>query len=849
MSVVQTNSGTSADVDNPSSSAWGSNLTVGNIIVLYIYNDSGVANYITSVTSTGVTWTKRNSQSGNGGHEIWSGQVTSANTNAVTFGFSQTAATRIVWLMQERDDIDVTTPYDKVSTIATGTSTAPASATTGTLTNANSIVTGHVGWTTGTSTVSLGSGYSDLTNAGAATSSSRHAAMESKTVAATTATTAAFTLGTSRPWGAFAAVWKARATGTNYTSTPTDNVGITDSATLDRGANPADPIGITDSTSLVQTNDRTATDPVGITDSVSAVLSLSAGMPIENVGITDSVSTLYSFGYQANPADPVGITDSVSATQANARTATDLIGITDSTSLVQANSRTATDAVGITDSVTASRGLNAAPVDPVGITDSVTAIITDQYAGEWQYIYVPWGTEQFTIPDLTPGMPYDLQIRAMDSSGNASPWSDSEQLYGALDTSPPSTPAAPTVVSSKLALQIISTLGKASGGTYNLESDLALLEVHASSSSGFTPTTATKIGTMSADKGIMVAATPAVATFKTDATVAQYVRIIAIDKTGNRSPASATATATPGLLDSAYISELTATKISAGTLGADIVVGARIKTANSGARVELNTAGLQAFNTGGTQTVGISSADGSAFFEGTVRTGNSGARIIMQPDTGQPTIRFYPGSGTNYSFINAIDQTTSADLGMNSSSYGTAPNDYQHRLYLSSSGGALETFKPVTQVQRGGRLVTSTTGISAAYSYDGTAGGTLDVLDGISRIGVRNTANSAWQSYVQTGSDGVIRLLGKFPNGTAQFSTSALVTGGFGVGSGFSGAGVSYGFTMASSMAPMYTLNGTPHFFHCISAADTSGFDIAWGPTDGTSTYTAKTIWYWAFRF
>ncbi|HVL62409.1 MAG TPA: fibronectin type III domain-containing protein, partial [Microbacterium sp.] len=546
---------------------------------------------------------------------------------------------------------------------------------------------------------------------------------------------------------------------------------------------------------------------------------------------------------------PIGLTDSTSAVQSAARTATDPIGLTDSASMVQANVRAPADPIGITDSATAVRGLTAAPVDGVGITDSVTAIITDVYAGEWQYIYVPWGTEQFTIPDLTPGMPYDLQIRAMDASGNASPWSDSEQLYGALDTVPPSTPAAPTVVSSKLALQVISTLGKASGGTYNLESDLALLEVHASGSSGFTPTSATKIGTMAADKGIMLAATPAIETFKVDAVTLQYVRVIAIDKTGNRSPASATATATPGLLDSAYISELTATKISAGTLSADIIVGARIKTANSGARVELNTAGLQAFNTGGTQTVGISSADGSAFFEGTVRTGNAGTRIIMQPDVGQPTIRFYPSSGTNYAFINAIDATTAANLGMNSSSFGTSPNDYQHRVYLTSVGATMETFKPVVQTQRGGKIQTTTTGVAASYNYDGTAGGTLDVSDGISRIGVRNTGDTAWQSYVQAGSDGNLRLLGKFPNGSAQFSTSALVTGGFGVGSGFSGAGVGYGFTMASSMGPLYSLNGTPHFPHCISSTDATGFDVAWGPTEGTSTYTAKTLWYWAFRF
>lgn len=1038
---IQRNKGTSANISNPSSAAWGSALGVGRKIILYIATDSGTANYVSAVTSTGVTWVRRASFGGGSEHAIWEGTVTSAVTTAMTFTFSQTSATRIVWIAEEWSGL-ADPAFDRVAaTLGTGTSTTPLSNTSGTFAQADTLVTGHVAWTTGTSTLTAGTGYSNASSDGATTDSARFAGMESKVVAATTAQTAGFTLGTSRPWSAFVAGWKIAASAVDYTSTPTDTVGLTDSVepvkgkiglvidTFDDGAigdqwlnpynatetggrirlataadnnyaglptsnrdatasgsyvtwktlpaaststeiyarhmhwssatagtgvgfdyskqagvmvaravsyvsyfdgapvtatiaadtttgieetggtitwwtstdggqtkttvrtmatpawygfvygqleahrsadgtgdfvefdnfnvaagaytaTPTDNLGLTDSATAVQANVRTATDNLGLTDSVSTVISQAAGIPNDALGLTDSVSTVYSFGYSSTPVDPLGITDSVTIVRTSARVVgPDALGLTDSTAIVQANARTATDNLGLTDSATAVLGKVANPTDSLGLTDSVTAIITDEYAGEWQYIYVPWGTEQFTIPDLTPGMPYDLQIRAMDASGNASPWSDSEQLYGALDTTPPSTPAAPTVVSSKIALQVISTLGKASGGTYNLESDLALLEVHASSSAGFTPTTATKIGTMPADKGIMLAATPAVATFQTDALVAQYVRVIAIDKTGNRSPASATASAVPGLLDSAYISELTATKISAGTLGADIIVGARIKTANSGARVELNTAGLQAFNTGGTQTVGISAADGSAFFEGTVRTGSSGTRIIMDPAAGAPVIRFYPGSGTNYAFINATDNTTSVALGMNSSEFGTAPNNYQHRVYLTTTGAYLETFKPIAQTQRGGRVETNTTGVSASYNYDGTYGGTLDVLDGISRIGVRNTGNTAWQSYVQTGSDGNIRLLGKFPNGSAQFNNSALVTGGFGVGSGFSGASVSYGFTMVSSMAPLYALNGTPLFLHCISASSTSSFDVDWGPTDGTSTYTAKTLWYWVYRF
>jgi hypothetical protein len=842
VSVLQSNSGTSVNVTNPPSAAWTSTLAIGSVVVVTTFNDSGTTNYITGLSGGGVTtWTRRY---GVGNIDVWSGVVTSAVTTAVTFGFSAASATRLVWLMQERDDIDATTPFDKISTVATGTSTTATSSTSGTPANANSTIIGHVTMAA-TATASLGSGYTGLTQAGSATTSARFAAMESKGITSATAQTASFGLSASVAWSCLVSVWKAATTGTAYTPSATDNVGITDAVDhLDVGKGVTDNVGIVDSVAVVQTQSVTpTTDTVGITDSVSAVLSLDIPKT-DLVGITDSVSTLYSFGYQSSTIHPIGITDSAAVVQANARTVTDPVGLTDSVALTQANVRSVTDNVGITDSVAAVRGLVAGPTDQVGITDSVSAIISDEFAGEWQYIYVPWGTEQFTIPDLTPGMAYDIQIRAMDAGGNASPWSDSEQLYGALDTVAPSTPAAPTVVSSAIALQVSSTLGKASGGTYNLEADLALLEVHASSTPGFTPTTATKIGTMAADKGIMVAATPAITTFKVDATVAQYVRVIAIDKTGNRSPASATASAVPGLIDSAHISDLTASKITAGTVGADIVVGARIKTANSGARVELNTAGLQAFNTGGTQTVAISSADGSASLTGTLQTGGTGTRIIVQPDIGQPVIKFYPSSGTNFAFINAIDATTAADLGANSSIYGTSPNDYQHRLYLTTSGAFLETFKPVTQTQRGGRIFTDINGAAALYNYDGTYGGILEVLDGITRIGMRNTSNSAWLSYVQVGDDTNIRLVGKFPNGSAQFSNSALFAGGTGVGGGFGAVSFTFGFTMASSMGPIYSVNkGSADFYHCISASSTSGFTVAWSDT------SAKTVWYWVFRF
>lgn len=73
---------------------------------------------------------------------------------------------------------------------------------------------------------------------------------------------------------------------------------------------------------------------------------------------------------------------------------------------------------------------------------------------------------------------------------------------------------------------------------------------------------------------------------------------------------------------SATITNLTASKITAGTLNADIVLGARIKTSDVGPRVEISTNGILAFDgVNDTPTVNISSTDGSVTFAGTLTAG------------------------------------------------------------------------------------------------------------------------------------------------------------------------------------------------------------------------------------
>lgn len=257
---------------------------------------------------------------------------------------------------------------------------------------------------------------------------------------------------------------------------------------------------------------------------------------------------------------------------------------------------------------------------------------------EWQTAYAPWGALQTMIVDLTPGIDYDFRIRAVDSSNNQGAWSTVQTEQTNADTIAPSTPAPPTVAGSRLAIQIVHQLGKASGGTFNLELDLHHLEVHVGASSGFTADSTTLKGSVSAHAGMIAAGIPAVGTVDVEETTARWVRVIAVDEAGNRSAASSAVTATALLIDDAHISNLTVSKLLAGTLSADIVLGARIKTADTGQRVEMNASGVQMFNAAGTQLVSI--APGSTFF---MRSGTTGARLDLSTVTG---LQIFDASGT-----------------------------------------------------------------------------------------------------------------------------------------------------------------------------------------------------------
>lgn len=230
------------------------------------------------------------------------------------------------------------------------------------------------------------------------------------------------------------------------------------------------------------------------------------------------------------------------------------------------------------------------------------AILSDPVSAspEWLTAFVGWGTNAFTITELTPGVTYELQIRGVDAAKppNQGPWSASSFVTTTGDIFAPSTPAAPIVAGSTIAIQVVHSLGKSDGGTFNLEQDLDHLDVHIGGSDSFLPSDDNKIGELIANSSMINANAAAVGTFQIGQITEVHVKVVAVDRAGNRSNASPSATVTAELIEDQYISSLTATKITAGTISAWIVNAGRIATALLGQRVELEADGMTLYGIG-----------------------------------------------------------------------------------------------------------------------------------------------------------------------------------------------------------------------------------------------------------
>lgn len=444
--------------------------------------------------------------------------------------------------------------------------------------------------------------------------------------------------------------------------------------------------------------------------------------------------------------------------------------------------------------------------------------------GHWQTMVVAWDQGSAQLQDLSPGVGYDVQIRAVDSSGNKGAWSGTTTFVATSDNIPPSTPAAPAVAASRIAVQITHTLGRSSGGTYNLESDLDHLEVHGAYEPTFTPTAATLLGKLKCNAGMIQAQIAAVGTYTVESTAAVYVRVIAVDISGNRSGPSDAASATALLIDDAHISDLTVSKVTAGTIAASWVMAGEIKTADTGPRMRISSDGFELYNAADTRTMYGATADGSLTMIGQLRStsGNGGALVVNPPAVSNPEIRFYSPDGTSYSRLYGLDESAT-----------TGP-DASIKIMSSADGTGVQSITAMlkdTATMARGQL------ISGVYQV---AGGQVTAANDSIKAGWNVSQANERTYYADAGG---LMQFGKFRSWTSDHDAFIANVSGD-TASTITTLSVTYAFTMVDTPFPVFSANSSSTVGACwVSAYSTTGFTV----TRGTAGSSFR-IGYWAIR-
>jgi len=354
----------------------------------------------------------------------------------------------------------------------------------------------------------------------------------------------------------------------------------------------------------------------------------------------------------------------------------------------------------------------------------------------------------------------------------------------------PGAPTAPQVTPSIGGLRVVWDGALADGSA--LPADFDHIAVHMATSSGFTPSAATFVGTItkSGDGGMLpVAPLPY---------VDHYIVLTAVNSSGTAGAPSVETTATPLQVEGPDLTagSVTAAHIQAGAITAEkleaiLQLVTRLVAGDpDGARVELNEDGLRVYNSADALMVQFDSATGDAVFTGEVtgsaitggsvtgseiQTDTSGERItlnegdankilvydatravaelsalglalvgttgglmVLDPNATYPTLRMTNAAGTNEAVINVVEGTAgSADLGLNSGSFSASSFDWRWRHFFGNDFAVMErirTASPSTNV--GGRVALAATAATIGFndSTDATADNNLTFVSGTAQL-------------------------------------------------------------------------------------------------------------------
>lgn len=425
--------------------------------------------------------------------------------------------------------------------------------------------------------------------------------------------------------------------------------------------------------------------------------------------------------------------------------------------------------------------------------------------GPYDYASVPWDQLTFLLQDLPTNMPFEAEVRAVDSAkpANTGPWSTVTVFQTNGDTLPPATPAPPTIAAGRMSVQMTHTLGRSDGGTYNLDADLHHFELHGQYEPLFAPSEATLLGKVPANNGMILAKVPAVGSVPIESTAPVYFKVIAVDNDGNKSPASTAVQATALLVDDAHISSLTVSKVTAGTITATWVNAGLIYSGTPGSsRTQMSALGFEGFNVANVRTFFVEAATGNVTISGTFRSEQGAKSVVIRPD-----------------LINAQGVTVPSVAWYENDPIYVRASLYERNFHLATRRSSDESIQ-------GGYL-----------HFDLPSAG-----NGSAYVGFWSTAA---RYYHQIGSSGAHRFTGHFGQVHTDGGLSALYIDQIG-GSGTSQS-FTYGPTMASTPLPFCEIQGTSGSpptasNHAVTARSATGASIQY-PAGNCD------IFIWAIRY
>lgn len=337
---------------------------------------------------------------------------------------------------------------------------------------------------------------------------------------------------------------------------------------------------------------------------------------------------------------------------------------------------------------------------------------TTDGAGQWRTLEAASGTTTNWSP-VTPGVNVQVQVFAYDKAGNVSPASATSTILTGSDATPPEAPAAPTVDNYLGLVRISYSAASASGAAW--PADLSYFEVHASTVNNFTPSSSTLIDTV---------VTAGASFFKATYGQTVYAKLIAVDRSGNKSTPSAqgsgasaqvvsadvfdgaigtakladlavtTAKINDLAVNNAKIGDLSAAKITAGVMSAAVTISGRFATALTGQRMELNSIGLQGWDASNNKTIDLNGV--SNLLVGSFQTALTGRRLVLGAAGTTGQLNFVAPDGT-VTFLNSRTESSGIEaiqfgVGDGSGNLGL-PNSLWNRININNDHGGWANYR------------------------------------------------------------------------------------------------------------------------------------------------------------